>query len=262
MGFLPDEPKHELTTERVPGGRRAALIVGVAAVLVVGTLVWKPWDNSSPVASPNPSFPLVAVAPTPAPTTSPTTTRNPPLTPTSPPVSRSADFGPQPQTIDAPNGLGSVVLYANSSGTGGPGAWCIYRSGGQIARPSLSIVVVEPPLIQPGGTLGDGQLKSVSWHVDLQTNTQDKIFYAEWQDSGQSKATTIDLARGGLGFYMPISVAVKDTSPITVYRSSIVVDWLDRHGQVLAEQNLPTTTYGTLGATSSDLGAGGCAAVI
>jgi hypothetical protein len=258
MAFLGDEPEHELIVERVPGGRRAALIAGVVAVLIVGMLVWKPWDTVAPAAAP--SLPaVVARAPTVAPSTSPAPTASAPAPVV---VAPAPQIAQQPQTFQAPGNLGSVVFYANSDGTGGPGAWCIYKAGSRATRTSLVAIVVEPPVIRPGAALREGQLHSVSWHVELQSNTQDRIFYADWQRSARSAPSAIDLVRGDVGFVKPISVTVSAASTISVYRTSVVVEWLDRHGKPLARQDFLTPIYGTLGSEPTPAGSGGCAAVI
>lgn len=255
MSFLGNETQRELTTERVPGGRRAALVAVVAALAVVGALVWRPWDSPTTRPSPAPlaTAPLIAVA-----------TANPALPSAAPPgPSGAAGAGPEipigPILFDAPGGLGSVAVFVDE----GPVAWCIYRDKPRQDRLSLAIIVVEPPVVLPEQqALSAGSLHAASWHVELESNSQDKIFEAAWQPSATSEAARVDLERGQYGFVKPISIKVPAADSLTVYRTPILVDWLGKGDEVLAEQLVQPATYGTLGAPSAEPAPGGCPARI
>ena len=247
--FLPNEPQHELTIERVRSGRRAALIVLVGAIVVVGTLIWKPWDarSSAPAASTRPTQPVVAV-------TTPLATSLPSVTP--PPVTpepTATDNGQQ--VIAAPDNLGSIAFYPNE----GPAGWCIYKAANKKAPLTLAVIVVEPPVVIVGDTTG-GRLRAVRWHVELQTNTQDKLFESEWIQASNSESKVIEVNQ--FGFVKPISVAVPAAPAITVFRASMVIDWLGRGSTVLATQTVLPAAYGVLGASGSATQPGGCPARI
>ena len=55
-------------------------------------------------------------------------------------------------------------------------------------------------------------------------------------------------------------VRVPRADSITIYRVTIEVDWLDRHGTLLEAQEIHPTVYGPMGNTNAPLGPGGCAA--
>jgi len=243
--FLPNEPQHELTTERVRSGRRAALIVLVGAVVVVGTLIWKPWDEKSgvPAASARPTQPVVALA-------TPLTTPAPSVTPpAATPAPTATDNGQQ--VVQAPDNLGSIAFYPNE----GPAGWCIYKAAGTKAPPTLAVIVVEPPVVMVGDTAA-GRLRAVRWHIELETNTQDKLFESDWIHASDSEAKTI--AVNQFGFVKPISIAVPAAPAITVFRAPMVIDWLGRGSTVLATQRVLPAAYGVLGAPGSATQPGGC----
>jgi len=252
MAFLGDEPKHELIIERVPGGRRAALTVGVVAVLVVGTLVWKPWDVAAPAATPGASFPLVAVA-TPITEQSPPPTSPPASTPVTPPA-------PIPDIAEGPDlsfpsqsGLGTVAFTTGD----GPNVHCLYRSKAQATPTSLTSMIVDSPLVFPSP--GSSAAKA-RWRVAIESNTQDKIFEAEWQPVSRTKAAQAVLTGMAPAVFEPMFVKVPRADPITIYRVTIEVDWLDHHGNVLEVQQIHPTVYGPMGNANAPLGPGGCVA--
>ena len=246
MVIPPDEPRPELTTERVPGGRRAALIAGVVAVAVIGTLVWKPWDSGAPAASMRPTAPAVALA-------TPTAVPTPRITPVTATPVPTTDDGQQ--VIAAPDNLGSVEFYPNE----GPAGWCIYKAADAKALLTLSVIVVEPPVVIVGGSAG-GRLRAVRWHIELETNTQDKLFESEWIHASDSEAKVVDIDQ--FGFVKPISVAVPAAPSITIFRAPMVIDWLGNGATVLATQRVLPAAYGVLGASGSATQPGGCPAGI
>jgi len=252
MAFLGDEPKHELIIERVPGGRRAAVIATVIAVLVVGTLVWKPWDAAVQAASPGASLPLVAVA-------TPMTTPTPPATLPSGPAAVTAP-APEPDVAQGPNlnfpsqtGLGTVTFTTGD----GPNVHCLYQSKTPADRTSLTSMIVDSPLVVPSP--GSSAAK-VRWHVSVESNTQDKIFEADWQPVSNSKAVQDKFNDMAPPLFEPMLVKVPRADSITIYRVTIEVDWLDHHGNVLEVQQIHPTVYGPMGNINAPLGPGGCAA--
>jgi hypothetical protein len=248
MAFLGDEPKNELIIERVPGGRRAALVAAVVAALIVGTLVWKPWDTGAPAASPRLTLPVAALATASViPPTSEPSSANEPSAATPEPIVKDNGL----QVIAAPNNLGSVEFYPDE----GPAGWCIYKSADEKARPTLSVILVQPPVVTVSQSAG-GSLQSVRWHIELERNTQDKIFNAEWIHARDSRVTAMDVNQ--YGFVIPISIAVPAASSITVFRAPMIIDWLGKQATVLATQQVLPATYGVLGAPDSAIQPGGC----
>ena len=94
------------------------------------------------------------------------------------------------------------------------------------------------------------------WHIELETNTQDKLFESEWIHASDSEAKTIDVNQ--FGFVKPISIAIPDAPSITVFRAPMIIDWLGARSSVLATQRVLPATYGVLGASVSATQPGGC----
>jgi len=261
--FLGDDPERDLTTQRVPAGRRTALVIGAIAVVVIGTLAWKPWEEGAPASQSPPSPAFAADVPSAPPTPLNLAVPPPasPLEPTVPVSGATASPGPTPTPevgphfVPAPQNLGSVSFVSNE----GPPAWCIYRSPAGRARRSLSIIVVEPPiiLIDPGAMT---QLHGVRWHVDLETNAQDKLFEAEWRVLRESSADAINAHQ--FGFTKPLSVRVPKGDSIAIYRAPIVVDWLGQGDELLATQRVVPGDYGALGGADLVPQSAGCPAKI
>ncbi len=246
VALLPDEPRAELSTERVRSGRRAAIVVAGLAVVVVGTLVWKPWDSAAPAATRRPTLPAVALA-------SPSAGPSPVITPV--PATPVPTTDASQQVIAAPDNLGSIRFYPNE----GPAGWCIYKAANRKAPLTLSVIVVEPPVVIVGDSAGD-TLRAVRWHIELETNTQDKLFESEWLHSSESEAKMIDV--GQFGFVKPISIAVPAAHSITVFRAPMVIEWLGHGATVLATQRVVPAAYGMLGAPGWAPQPGGCPATI
>jgi hypothetical protein len=251
------QPTPELTTERTRGQRRAALAAVAIVAVIVGALIWKPWDSPSGA----PRSTAVAALPTSTSESSPVdATITPPAVFLPRPVVTAAPtdtFDSGPQIIDAADNLGSIAFYPNE----GPAVWCIYKPGPAGGSAALSVILVEPPIV----IVGDGaspRLRTVRWHIELETNTQDKLFDADWIPNMQSKAQVINVARGEIGFVKPISVDVPQADSITIFRAPMVFDWLGPNRTVLDSQRVVPMTYQTLGATDSALQPGGCPTVI
>lgn len=246
-----NEPLPELTTERVRGGRRAALVAALAAVLVVGTLVWKPWDADAPASPPATQPTIARASATPPPSTYVPRPATAQAQDPSPPVT-TTPFDPGPQFVEAPDSLGSVAFYPNE----GPAAWCIYKAGDANRPPALSVIVVEPPVIVVGDGASAARLRAIRWHFQLESNTQDKLFESEWSQVADSQSNTID--RQQFGFTKPISLKVPVADSITVFRTPLVIDWLGAKGLVLASQRVVPGIYGVLGATNRSPQPGSC----
>jgi hypothetical protein len=238
----PDQPL-EPDVQRVRGGRRAALLTVVVGVAVVGTLVWKPWDNGAPAASrPSGSLPAVAVA---------TASLQPTFTATAPTIEPSIVPGP-PNDI-APGELGSVTLDPG----GDAFVYCVY--GGPAG--SLISMTIKPPIVFANrGPLASSVLKRVSYTPEIETNSQQSIFSADWIPLTQG-ATQRRSAAGAFGAQFDIvqmKVQTTDLSASGVVRVAVVINWLGKSGETLATQRLYPTSYAPLGDASADSVPEGC----
>ena len=250
VALTPNDPMPELNTERVPGGRRAAIVVAVVGVLVVGTLIWKPWGSDAPAATARPSLPAVAL-------TTPSAAPTPALSPIADaPVAVPTNTDSVQPLYEAPDNLGTIAFFDEL----GPTVWCIYQSQG-LARPELSAMVVASPVVMVGPGSADRKLRVVRWHVSVESNTQDKIFESAWAHVVDSRTQRIALTDGRTSSFDPVDVRVPTATPITIYRATIVVDWIGQRGQMLGSQQVSPTSYGVVGA-SFPTGPGGCPVVI
>ena len=168
----PYEPKPELTTERVRGARWKGLVVLVVAVVVVGGLIWKPWDQ--PAAAPTPTLVAVAQASpslAPLPTfISPTDTPGPATPRQPPPTTGVPAVTDEPRPVDAGDEIGSVSLDAGIEAY----VQCVYNSSAN--PPSLALVVVNSPAVTIGVGTAASQIRAVSWTAVLETNQLSAIF--------------------------------------------------------------------------------------
>ena len=147
------------------------------------------------------------------------------------------------------------MFYPNE----GPAGWCIYKAADTNETLTLSVIVVEPPVVIVGDS-ADVTLRAVRWHVELETNTQDKLFESEWTHASDSEAKAIDVDQ--FGFVKPITVTVPAASSVTLFRAPMIIDWLGHAPTVLATQRVLPATYGVLGAPGSPTQSEGCLASI
>jgi hypothetical protein len=157
--------------------------------------------------------------------------------------------------VPAPDNLGSVAFVSNE----GPPAWCIYRSPARKTSHSLSIIVVEPPIVMVDPA-AMSRVRGVRWHVDLETNSQDKLFEAEWRVVAASSPAVI--TEHQFGFTKPLSVRIPRGDSIAIYRAPIVVDWLGEGDELLATQRAVPADYGALGGAGLEPQPAGCLASI
>jgi len=150
----PWEPQPELSTERVRGGAWKGLVVLVVAVLVVGALVWKPWDSGvGPDASPTSgAIALSSAVPLIGPLFS---SPEPSTAPSNRPSFAPADFG-------------SVLLSDD-----GAFVQCSYD---RQTPPQLRSVTVIGPTITPAADAADKGLSYVAWSATLESQRLSKIF--------------------------------------------------------------------------------------
>ena len=258
MPVPPYEPKPDLTTERVRGGRWKGLVVLVVALVVVGGLIWKPWDQLAAVPAPT----LVAAAhasPSSAPV--PTMTSIPDLPglitpPQPPPTTGGPAVSEEPSPPDSGGSPGSVSLDAGDKAY----VACSYDMTAN--PPSLAHVIVSPPVIAAvhDGTIG--QLKAVSWTAVLETNQLSAIFEADWRPIDVSTTHVFTLnGRGGVTF-KPVTFDVRSL-PLgrsDVLRVTVLVNWIGAHGKRLFQTSVVASSYAPADSPTSIVPEG-CASV-
>ena len=235
----PYEPTPELTIERVRGGRRKGLLVLTVALVVVGGLVWKPWDGpSAAVATP----PFVAAGhASPSPALLPTMILTPDfpalIAPPQPPTVGLPSIEPTPLVGDQPPG-GSVAAFGLDDT---PLVECGY---GQTTNSASLIHVRVDPLatdVAPGG----GALREISWTAVLESRRLSKIFEADWQPIDVSARHTfliherLHVSLKAVSFDVDPSTLMRDD----VMRVTLVINWLGSSGKRLDQQSLTLASY-------------------
>jgi hypothetical protein len=167
-----------------------------------------------------------------------------------PPVQETGDF-----LFEAPGDIGSVSFSYNR----GPAVWCVYSTNRK--RPRLQTVVVEPPLVFTGPRSAQADLRAVRWHVQLETNTQDKLFEAEWASSVKSATQRVPVKDAAVDAFTTIALAVPAADSITIFRTALIVEWLDAEAREIATQLLLPRSYSALGGVAFGDAPGGCPAV-
>lgn len=197
-----------LTTERVQISRRGPLLVALAAISVVGLLVWKPWEP--PVAAPTLS--PVAVLPT----------TNPTLAPS---------FDPVPIDIASIVNLGSTSVrceYIPSAG----GEWL------------LASLLVVPPRLEPGPDIADANVFEVSWRAEVQRNELASIFSANWEEVALSDRQVSPAITSPFVAFQPLHLAYEEATPTpSVLRVVIIVEWFGPGRASLGSARFVVTTY-------------------
>jgi len=253
----PSEPTPDLTTERVRSGRWKALVVLTVASVIVGALLWKPWDQLSPVPT---SPPVVGAIPTPV-HTSPATTLPAPIAgvgPTPliehPPPPTTGAPQEDASTYDAPDDLGSVTLDAG----GGVYVRCYYNTA---QAPQLAQVEVFGPVITTAAGAAGSRLSAVSWTAVLESNRESKFFEADWQQLDKSATRTVSVSGPGDVWFKNarINVDAHQLPPDALLRVTELVSWTGAHGRRLAQQSLVAREYG-LGAEPYRVTTDGCPA--
>ncbi len=234
MAFLRDQPQPKLTTQRVPGGRGAALIVGVVAVLVVGTLLWKPWDSGPPAAPPVPTFPRIASATT------------------SPGMLAPSTAEPIPTTApeDNPSGAPATPYVGFASLLSEPGkplVGCVYRSshGGP---PTLRKMIVSGPYVVVSSQVSGNAVHSIGWQADIEVNDLPTVFSAEWRPVTHSRPEHYAVDPDNELAVDSVTVAVDPNldEQFAVFRAVIAVSWDASDGDSLLQQRVTATSYGSL----------------
>jgi hypothetical protein len=230
----PDNEDH-LTIERVTTGRRGPFVVTLLAAVVVGVLLWKPWDR--PAAMPSPSH--IAVAPT------PTTTSTPTPSPTATPSPTEAPTPTAPPRTPSPTAaLAEIdVRYAAN---GGAFVHCSYESidGGPTV---LSQVDAGPPYVQFNSLLAAARdVRRVAWRVEIQVNTLESIFSADWEPVGESRRHfASDLTSDPLAFsQVSIDYDKSRAGPTLVARVVVFVEWFGPRRALLGSREIVATNYG------------------
>jgi hypothetical protein len=250
-------PPVEPEIEKVRGGRRAAITVLVGAVVVVGALIWKPWDATSGA----PQTTAVAILPAQSPAAIATTfVIEPPPIATPVPSQVVSGEGPPPLEQPQPTPSGehfAAVLLASK----GPYVRCTYGVG-RDGREQLEALVVAPPVITFGHGEESDLVRTIVFRPELESNSLQGIFSAEWRFVEVARAQRWPLARGASVEFRPtrLKPALNALSDAGVFRVSVVVNWIGDAGEVLETQRVNPTSYGVVG--SPDTTPDGCPARI
>jgi hypothetical protein len=229
VAFLGDQPQPELTTERVSGGRRAAVLAGLAAVLVIGAFIWKPWDDNSrtPDASVRASVPAVARATArPSPTHTPTQSPQP-----------SA-----PITLEIPPPIGDMSWLTPA---GSPIVTCVYESSGQ-RRMALKTMVVKGPSVKATADAIANPLRGVRWVALIQVNDLQSVFSGPWRSAAASQSAQYLISQHD---QFTLQDATVDVTPDpgrrnAVFRAVAQIMWLGAADDILETQQTVATSYG------------------
>lgn len=228
----------QLVIERTKTGRRGPLAVAVLAVVMVGVLLWKPWDRPSPAPS---LGPFAAVpSPTPTPSPSPTPSASPTPTPTSVRV-----IFPTATPSSSPSPMPAVVEVVVGTDRGRPFVECAYQlvgDGGSV----LEQVRVRPPIVQVNLDADTLNVRRVAWRAAVQLNRLETLFSADWEPVGESRRqfagdlTTEPLTLSRLS----IDYAKLPVGPTFVVRVVVVVEWFGPRRALLGSREIVPTTYG------------------
>src|SRR4051812_8536610 len=189
------QPQLEPATEKVRGGRRAAIVVGAVTVLVVGALIWKPWDspNVAPLKT------TIAAVPTSSPIRSEPATVSPVVVQPSPGLTQLGEAPP----FYAPDDLGSVALTTES----GPFVECTYGQPRQ-SRMALRTMTIAAPIVTTGVGVTDGHVQRVDWHVEIEVNSLSRLFSESWQVVQAARPEQSGLAGGRVVTFNPKTVSI------------------------------------------------------
>ena len=254
----PYEPRPDLTTERVRGGRWKGLVVLTAALVVVGGLIWKPWDQPS-APLPTPAFVAVTHgSPSPTPSATPLSIPVDPgvIEPQPPPTTGGPAVSEEPSPPDSGGSPGSVSLDAGDKAY----VACSYDMTAN--PPSLAHVIVSPPVIAVGHAGTIGQLKAVSWTVVLETNQLSAIFEADWRPIDVSTTHVFTLRGRGSVTFKPVTFDVRSLPVGTsdVLRVTVLVNWIGAHGKRLFQTSVVASSYAPADSPTSIVPEG-CASV-
>jgi hypothetical protein len=242
----------------VRGGRWKGLVVLTAALVVVGGLIWKPWDQpSSPAPTPTPG--LVGLAhpsPSPPPIATLLVIPDDPGVIAPPPTSGGPAVSDEPSPPDSGGFTGSVSLDAGGKAY----VACSYDMTAN--PPSLAHVIVSPPVIATGHGGTVGQLKAVSWTAVLETNQLSAIFEADWRPLDVSKTQVFNLRGRGSVTFKPVTFDVRSLPVGTsdVLRVTVLVNWIGPHGTRLFQTSIVASSYAPADSPTSIVPEG-CASV-
>ncbi|HYI23123.1 MAG TPA: hypothetical protein VEX62_10850 [Candidatus Limnocylindrales bacterium] len=244
-------PTPQPPIERVPTRTRTPLFVGLAALVVVGLLVWRPWAEAPP---PQPS-PL-ALAPTAAP--QPSRALPPTAMPNAgdPATPRPARSLPPPDL--SPLGPAGEFRFGDVDAN----VRCLYgpRSEGRRLLQSLEVL---PPLAFVTNPPGEvSHLESMGWRVELQMNRLDTLFDSEWETIARSRRQLARAINDRPADFKPLTLALnaQQAVPSAVFRVLVVVEWYTRNVELAGRGALVAPLYAQ-GTSLADVRQEGCHAV-
>lgn len=256
MALRGDEPTPPLApvTASVPARRRTAVVVAVVALLVVGTLVWKPWQGSGDAPAslkPSASRPAAVAATTPDPVSS----HRP--APASVPSTAPPDDGID--HVRVPSELGSVDL---STSFGTAFVNCIYGASGRAQSTLRTMVVEAPSVVLRESDGGKAQAARVTYRPELEANALQSVFSADWVPVSvgdtQRRQPGDSLQVG----FRPVQLSLRgaELAGTDVVRVALVITWLGDDGRRLGTQRVYPATYNVLGDLNEANVAEGCPA--
>jgi hypothetical protein len=235
-------PPLEPATEKVRGGRRTAVAVLVGAVVVVGALLWKPWDAPSPAPLPT----TVAVVPSRVaqPSATPFVFEPPPPATTAPVAVGPNVAAPAPSTA----GHFAAVLLASD----GPYVRCRYESG-RNGQERLAALVVAPPIVTFGHGGKTDLVRTIVFRPELETNSLQGIFSSDWHFVAAARAQRWPFTRGSdIEFRQAgLKPHAADIVNAAVFRVSVVVNWIGDYGELLDSQRLYPASYASEGSATA-----------
>jgi len=237
-------------TQRVGSGRRVPVVISAIVVLVVGTLIWKPWEQ-----------------PTPAPSTASTIRPNP-LSTTPSEVAEVPTASPSPSSTDAP------VPTATAQATVGPvrpqstpyllttpRIECHYVATRDGRRLEFLSAAPAPIVVHPAQT-GAKPIRRVGWRLDVEVNQQDKVFTRGWQPVGHTKRSSLSARTGWMVALPELPFGLEGETPdqSQIYRVSAVIYWWEGGRRPVGSLTLPVRRYVDSDRAATDVWTDGCPA--
>ena len=249
-------PNVEPEIEKVRGGRRAAIAVLASAVVVVGALIWKPWDAPSGA----PQTTAVAILPAQSLAVTATPFAFEPTTATPAPVQVVPGEAPhpieQPQPTPSDEHFAAVLLASK-----GPYVRCTYGVA-KDGREQLEALLVPAPIVTFGHGGKSDFVRTIVFRPELESNRLQGIFSEEWHFVRAARAQRWPLSRGPSIQFASVRLkpARDELSDVGVFRISVVVNWIGDGGEVLESQRVYPVGYSLAGSPEST--PGGCPANI
>ena len=216
------------TMQKVPAQRGMGLIVGLAALAVLGVLVVRPWDSQGPQASlvgqaqASPFRPTAATIPS----------AQPPATPPRAfPTPDIAPLGP----------LGDVALL---TGADQALVQCHYGPERRGTRRLVSVEVLSPVvMLDPGAS--ETHIKRIGWWFELELNHAQNVFDRAWQRVGRSRSQSAPAVHRQPARFTPLTLPnnLPDIDDNAVFRVRVIVEWYTRNVELAGRAEIVANRY-------------------